>query len=102
MLPRDGVADSTVCASEELAFLPCLEATYSRDVALMGKGCEVGASHLVVIPAGDMIILTRPEAETIWGVYLSSDTARFDALIEALKTQTSVDLQASGPQKGEK
>lgn len=81
---------------EELAFLPRLEATYDRDITLMG---EVNASHfVVVIPDGDMLILTQKEGETTWGVYLNNDTARFEALIETLKSQTSVDLQADGSQ----
>lgn len=80
----------------EIAPLPRLTALYGETVTLRGQGLEMEASDLVAVMVdGQRLVLARAAGMTDWAVYLSSDVARFDALVQAVQTHLRLDLSGS-------
>ncbi len=81
----------------EIAPLSHLEAIYSRNVTLIGKGYQVKAARLIVVIAhGEKMILTLAEGQANWSACEESRAIRFDALVKAIKEQTGVALFVTG------
>lgn len=81
--------------ASEIAPLPHLEATYGRNVTLVGKGYQVEAERLIVVIAnGEKIILTHAEGHTNWDACEESGAVHFDALLKTIKSQTGVNLSS--------
>lgn len=77
----------------ELGVLPYLLAEYDQEVILVGRRLQARAIRLAVVcPGGDKLVLVHPADEAIWAVYLTSQVSSFDALLEAVKSETGVDL----------
>ena len=81
--------------ADEILVRPHLQADYSPQATLKGKGYEAEASQLIVAMTGEgPVVLTRVGEGADWTASEASDAGLFESLFRVVRDQTGIDLSA--------